>query len=195
MPEKKSRRKAGEQKEIRSMKDAVDELLSFELDDDKADDEAPRREIRSMSEAVSEVRSFAAGKGDDGQGENGERVYSDEGAHRADGAAKSPASGSKRRSKNRSPLSRFLRNKKKVRRDDAQPLTINGIRITFWRIFPVLLVLVIVLVFFLNSANLSVDEQPVTLMALSPDAEGYRILVLSDLNGKRFGDAQATLLR
>lgn len=196
MPEKKSRRKAGEQKEIRSMKDAVDELLAFELseDEDDADGEAPRREIRSMSEAVSEVRSFAAGE-DDRHGESGERVYSDEGAHRTDGAAKSPGSNGKRHSKKRSFLYRFIKGKKKVRRSDAQPLTIKGFRITFWRIFPLLLALVIVLVFFLNSANLSVDEQPVTLMALSPDAEGYRILVLSDLNGKRFGDAQATLLR
>lgn len=193
MPEKKSRRKTGEQKEIRSMKDAVDELLSFEPAEDKEStgDKASTRRIRSMSEAVSEVRSFAAGE----DGEGGEHVYSDEGAHRTDSAAKSPDSGSRRRPPKASLLPRLLKGRKKVRRDASQPLTIKGFRITFWRIFPVLLVLVIVLVFFLNSANLSVGEQPVTLMALSPDAEGYRILVLSDLNGRRFGDAQATLLR
>lgn len=193
MPENKSRRKTGEQKEIRSMKDAVDDLLSFEPSEaeNDPDDKSPHRRIRSMSEAVSEVRSFAAAE----NGESGGRVYSDEGAHRADSTAKSPDSGSRRSSRKRSFISSILCGKKKVRRDSSQPLTIKGFRLTFWRIFPVLLVLVILLVFFMNSANLSVDEQPVTLMALSPDAEGYRILVLSDLNGKRFGDAQATLLR
>lgn len=194
MPEKKSRRENGGQKEIRSMKDAVDDLLSFELseNEDEPDGEAQERRIRSMSDAVNEARSFAAGEG---SGKSGGRVYGDDGAHRADSSAKSPDQGSRRSPGRRGFFARILKGKKKVRRDDSQPLTINGFRITFWRVFPLLLALVIMLVFFLNSANLAVDAQPVTLMALSPDAEGYRILVLSDLNGRRFGDAQATLLR
>ena len=33
------------------------------------------------------------------------------------------------------------------------------------------------------------------MVGLPEDLEGYRILLLSDLNGRRFGDEQATILR
>lgn len=61
-------------------------------------------------------------------------------------------------------------------------------------LFVIALVLVL-LMLFLQSSNLVVDEQQVTIVGLPSDLEGYRILHLSDLAGKRFGDAQSTLLR
>ena len=48
---------------------------------------------------------------------------------------------------------------------------------------------------FMQGNSLRVDEQNVTLVGLPQSLEGYRILHLSDLAGRRFGDEQATILR
>lgn len=47
----------------------------------------------------------------------------------------------------------------------------------------------------MSNGNLSVDATEVSIVGLSGDLEGYRLLVLSDLNGRRFGDMQSGLLR
>ena len=70
MPDKKHRNEERDKREIRSMTDAVDELVNFGSDepvdlpeeDIPEADAAPRREIHSMSDAVDEMRSFAAGE-------------------------------------------------------------------------------------------------------------------------------------
>lgn len=221
MPEKKNRRRDGENKDIRSMRDAVADIVSFdaqetENQDDMIDFEetdidveakkAPerpkraRREIRSMSDAVS---AFSEDAAEDEQAAHKDerkpkkrRVYSEEGVTEEVivDSADSPRPRKKRRKK-RGFIYGLLHPDKKIRRSANQPFTVMGHRLSFWPVFLVFIAVVMLLVFLLNSTNLTVDEQPVTLMALSPDAEGYRILVLSDLNGKRFGDKQSTLLR
>ncbi|MBQ4089599.1 MAG: metallophosphoesterase [Clostridia bacterium] len=213
MPFRKSDPEKREKKEIRSMKDAVAEIASLsedmaEDDDERArddedyiiEDTAEKREIRSMSEAVEAFASKDAG--DAGDNEDGDkpkrqkRVYGDGHSHRADESAKSPRARKHTKKKKRSLLMRLINPDKKIRRSDSpQPLTLFGYRLSFWPMFLAMFVVLMVLIFLLNSTNLTVDDQPITLMALSPDAEGYRMLVLSDLNGKRFGDKQATLLR
>ena len=76
-----------------------------------------------------------------------------------------------------------------------KPLRVFGREIRFWPLF--LLGIIVLLAFgvMLNNSNLSVREQSVTVVGLPDDLENYRIIVLSDMNGKRFGDSQSLLLR
>ena len=76
-----------------------------------------------------------------------------------------------------------------------KPLRIFGWEIRFWPIF--LLGIIVLLAFgvMLNNSNLSVKEQRVTVVGLPEGLEDFRIIVLSDMNGKRFGDSQSLLLR
>ena len=67
--------------------------------------------------------------------------------------------------------------------------------LSFWPSFLVIALVLVLLVLFLQSSNLVVDKQQVTIVGLPSDLEGYRILHLSDLAGKRFGEKQSTLLR
>ena len=208
MPFDKNKNNRRKTDDIRSMADAVEDMRSFsqEINEDTQDEtedtdtRKSRREIRSMSEAVSDVRSFAAGDedteetddphGDRPPAKKHARVYGAEDEHTRKRSKK------RRKKKKKFSISGFLSGSdKKIRRNADQPFTVFGYRVTFWPVFLGLFVVLMLLAFLLNSTNLTVDEQPVTLMALSPDAEGYKILALSDLNGKRFGDKQATLLR
>lgn len=83
------------------------------------------------------------------------------------------------------------------RRRSGGKLVVFGreVALTFWPVFLVCVAVLLVIVVFVQSSSLVVDEQQVTMVGLSSDLEGYRILHLSDLAGKRFGDEQATLLR
>ncbi len=55
---------------------------------------------------------------------------------------------------------------------------------------------VVVLSFMLlNNGSVSLVEQDVTVVGLAEELENYHILVISDLNGERFGDKQSSLLR
>ena len=76
-----------------------------------------------------------------------------------------------------------------------KPIKIFGQEIKFW---PLLLLAILVLIFgFIVISNGSVTEidQPITVVGLAEDLEDYQILVLSDMNGKRFGDIQSSLVR
>lgn len=76
-----------------------------------------------------------------------------------------------------------------------RPIRVFGREIRFW---PLILLAALVLMavgVMLNNSNLSITEQTVTVVGLPEDMEGYRIVVLSDLNGRRFGDSQSLLLR
>ena len=76
-----------------------------------------------------------------------------------------------------------------------KPVRIFGREFRFW---PLLLAAVIILLasgVMLNNNNLTVAEQKVTVVGLPEDLENYRIIVLSDMNAKRFGDSQSALLR
>ena len=76
-----------------------------------------------------------------------------------------------------------------------KPIRIFGHEFRFW---PLILLAVIILLasgVMLNNNNLGVVEQKVTVVGLPEDLENYRIIVLSDMNAKRFGDSQSALLR
>lgn len=70
-----------------------------------------------------------------------------------------------------------------------------GRRLTFPLLIALILLFVLVISVFYNSGNLTLQQQTITAVGLADGLEGYRILVLSDLNGKRFGDRQSALLR
>jgi len=221
MPDIKRKHEDKDKKEIRSMAQAVSEIAGLSSDDepvdipeepdlsaDEAEDEEEPREIRTMSDAVNEVRSFtgeAAGDDDDepaadhSRKKTRKRVYGDDIESDEDDIPRKKrghSSHKHKKKKKRNPLGGlFSFGKDPHESDGPREVTFMGRKLSFWPMFLGLFAVLMVLVLFLNSANLSVDQQPVTLMALSPDAEGYRILVLSDLNGKRFGDRQSTLLR
>ena len=76
-----------------------------------------------------------------------------------------------------------------------KPIRIFGREIRFW---PLLVLAIIVLMasgVMLNNSNIAVVEQSLTVVGLPEDLEGYRIVVISDMNGRRFGDSQSLLLR
>ena len=76
-----------------------------------------------------------------------------------------------------------------------KPLKIFGREIRFWPLFLLGLIALLAVGVMLNNRNLSVSESTVTIVGLPEALEGSRIIVMSDLNGKRFGDAQSLLLR
>lgn len=86
-----------------------------------------------------------------------------------------------------------------IRTDNENPLfksvMIYGHRIPFRPLIALALLFAIVVMVFMNNSNLKVSEQKVTVVGLPSDLENYKILVVSDLNGHRFGDQQSALLR
>ena len=76
-----------------------------------------------------------------------------------------------------------------------QGLYVLGHRVPLWPLITAVLLIVIVSVIVMSNSNVAVDEQQVTVVGLSEDLENFRILVISDLNGRRFGDKQSSLLR
>lgn len=85
--------------------------------------------------------------------------------------------------------------KRAPRRRGALRLFGREIHLSFWPVFLVGIALLLALMVLLQGNSLTVDEQEVTMVGLPQELEGYRILLLSDLNGRRFGDEQATILR
>lgn len=86
-----------------------------------------------------------------------------------------------------------------VRTDGENPrfksVMIYGRRVPFWPLVVLVSLFALVALIFMNNANLSIKEQQVTVVGLSSDLENYKMLVISDLNGRRFGDKQSALLR
>ncbi len=86
-----------------------------------------------------------------------------------------------------------------IRTDGANPrfktVLIYGHRIPFWPMIIMASMLILIVMVFMNNSNLRVKEQTVTVVGLSSDLEDYKMLVISDLNGRRFGDKQSALLR
>jgi len=122
---------------------------------------------------------------------------------------KASKKGKKKKSKKKSEAKHTLFSDKKFRRKQSffdimtastqesriKPIKIFGEEIRFW---PLLLLAILVLIVgFIVISNGSVNEayQPITVVGLEEDLEDYQILVLSDMNGKRFGDIQSSLIR
>ncbi len=76
-----------------------------------------------------------------------------------------------------------------------RPIRVFGREIRFWPLILLAALALMAVGVMLNNSNLSITEQTVTVVGLPEDMEGYRIVVLSDLNGRRFGDSQSLLLR
>ena len=76
-----------------------------------------------------------------------------------------------------------------------KPITIFGHQIRFWPLFVLAFIIMLIGVIVISNGNAQPVEDPVTVVGLSEDLENYQILVLSDMNGKRFGDRQGALTR
>ena len=76
-----------------------------------------------------------------------------------------------------------------------KPLRLFGREIRFWPLFLLGIIALLAVGVMLNNSNLSVAQQTVTIVGLPEDLEGYKIIVISDMNGRRFGDTQSLLLR
>ena len=68
-----------------------------------------------------------------------------------------------------------------------------GWRFSAFIIISVVLVVVMTLVF--NNNSVAVDAHTISIAGLPSEFEGYRIVLLSDLNARQFGDNQVSLLR
>lgn len=76
-----------------------------------------------------------------------------------------------------------------------RPIRMFGREIRFWPLIVLAALALLAVGVMLNNSNLGITEQTVTVVGLPDDLEGYRIVVLSDMNGRRFGDSQSLLLR
>jgi len=76
-----------------------------------------------------------------------------------------------------------------------RPIRVFGREIRFWPLILLAALALMAVGVMLNNSNLSITEQTVTVVGLPEDMEGYRIVVLSDMNARRFGDSQSLLLR
>ena len=65
--------------------------------------------------------------------------------------------------------------------------------------FPVFVVgsvfLLALMLLLFNNSSIRIEEKTISIAGLPADFEGYRIVLLSDMHGREYGDEQATLLR
>ena len=76
-----------------------------------------------------------------------------------------------------------------------RPITIFGKEIRFWPLFVLAFIVMLIGVIIISNGNVNAVHQDITVVGLADDLEGYNILVVSDMNGKRFGDEQGALTR
>ena len=76
-----------------------------------------------------------------------------------------------------------------------RPIRLFGHEIRFWPLIVLVALILLASGVMLNNSNLVITEQTVTVVGLPEDLEGYRVIVLSDMNARRFGDSQSLLLR
>lgn len=77
----------------------------------------------------------------------------------------------------------------------VRPRTIKGRKITFLGFMTTLFVLLILIVLAVNDHSVSAVHESIIITGLPEDFEGYRILHISDLQGKSFGQDQSALGR
>ena len=88
-----------------------------------------------------------------------------------------------------------------VEQEDASKQTtgifrfLSRLRFSFKAFFTGAIVVLIIAFLIFSNTNIMTDQQKVTIVGISSDFEGYNILHLSDLHGRRFGEKQANLLR
>lgn len=76
-----------------------------------------------------------------------------------------------------------------------KPATIFGHEVRYWPLLLLALLVLIVGFVVISNGSLSEVPQAITVVGLPEDLEDYKILVISDMNGKRFGDIQSSLTR
>ena len=131
------------------------------------------------------------------------RVKKDRAAKREDSKTRAVrsagrrASGKKKHRKRRRRAYRSLFELMSATGSDSffKPLRLFGREIRFWPLYLLGLIALLAFGVMLNNSNLTVTEQKVTVVGLPEDLEQYRIVVLSDMCGRRFGDNQSLLLR
>ena len=77
----------------------------------------------------------------------------------------------------------------------VQPIHVFGHEIRFWPLIIVLVVVLLLSLLIVSNGDITVLDETITVVGVHDDLEKYKILVLSDMNAKRFGDQQATLTR
>lgn len=70
-----------------------------------------------------------------------------------------------------------------------------GRAVTFAGFMAMMLALIVLVTLILNNRSVGVEHVNVVMAGLPGDFEGYKILVISDLNGRSFGQDQSTLMR
>ena len=70
-----------------------------------------------------------------------------------------------------------------------------GRAVTFAGFMAMMLALIVLVTLILNNRSVGVEHVNVVMAGLPNDFEGYKILVISDLNGRSFGQDQSTLMR
>lgn len=76
-----------------------------------------------------------------------------------------------------------------------KPLHIFGHEIRFWPLFILAFFFLMVGMVILNNGNVQAVNQSITVVGLPDELKNMNILVISDMNGKRFGDQQSALIR
>lgn len=197
-----------ENRRLRSMSDAVDELTRGNPNREARpaeEDERPRRardEAADISDRPAEKRRRTRAEADETidsveEAVESIRVYGEGGRHRTDESMKAPVRRKKRRKKKKKKktiLDRIM-GSRQIRKEKDKPLTIFGFRLSFWPMFILAFVVIMLTAMLMNGSNLISTQQSVTIMGVPSDLEGFKMLVLSDLNGRRFGDKQVSLLR
>lgn len=70
-----------------------------------------------------------------------------------------------------------------------------GRTVTFAGFMIMMVIFIVLITVVLNNRAVGVDHEKIIVTGLAPDFEGYRILVISDLNARTFGEKQSTLMR
>ena len=154
-------------------------------------EKAERARIRSVKDAVDELKIY--GDGEDGQAARARRNEKTPARPAKKKVSKKPEV--KKVAGHKSRVSWFVRIFGEANENSESGIYILGHKLTFWPIVITIAVVLLLGATFLESRNLSVSETTATIVGLANELEGYRILQLSDLNGRRFGDKQSTLLR
>ncbi len=76
-----------------------------------------------------------------------------------------------------------------------KPIYVFGHEFRLWPLFLALIIVLLVSLLIVSNGDITVLDETVTVVGVHDNLERYKILVLSDMNAKRFGDQQATLTR
>ena len=80
-------------------------------------------------------------------------------------------------------------------RDSRFKPRIMGRTVTYAGFMAATLILIAMVTIFLTNRTVGVDKEQIIITGLQSDFEGYRILLISDLNGRFFGQNQSILMR